>query len=57
MLVHDLLIAGTPAPTGIVACNPAAEPARRLYERRGWHILTDRFPAGDATVYLMGRRL
>jgi GNAT superfamily N-acetyltransferase len=50
-LVHDLLIAGTPAPTAILSCNPEAEPARRLYARRGWRVL-----AGGAAL-LMGRDL
>jgi hypothetical protein len=56
-LVHDVLIAGTPAPVGRLACNPLAEPARRLYSGRGWRVLTERLPAGDAMVLLMARRL
>jgi GNAT superfamily N-acetyltransferase len=57
-LVHDILIAGTPAPTAILACNVAAAPARRLYAGRGWQVLTDSFPAGDGrAALLMGRRL
>jgi GNAT superfamily N-acetyltransferase len=35
-LAHDLLIAGSPAPTAILACDPRAEPARALYRGRGW---------------------
>jgi GNAT superfamily N-acetyltransferase len=57
-LVHDILIAGTPAPTAILACNPAAAPARRLYAGRGWQVLTDSLPTGDGrAALLMGRRL
>jgi GNAT superfamily N-acetyltransferase len=52
-LVHDLLIAGTPAATAILACHPAAEPARRLYGGRGWQLLSGR--VGEAL--LMGREL
>lgn len=57
-LVHDVLIAGRPAPTAILACDPRATPARNLYEGRGWQLLTDRLSAGeDRTVLLMGRNL
>jgi GNAT superfamily N-acetyltransferase len=57
-LVHDLLVAGSPAPTGVLACDPAAAPARRLHLRRGWQVLTDRLPAGpDKAMLVMGRRL
>jgi GNAT superfamily N-acetyltransferase len=58
-LVHDLLIAGRPAATGILACDPAAGPARGLYTARGWRVLTDRFDAAGAgrTALLMARQL
>jgi len=52
-LVHDLLIAGTPAATGILSCNPEAEPARRLYSERGWRVLA----RAGGTALLMGRDL
>jgi GNAT superfamily N-acetyltransferase len=58
-LVHDLLVAGGPAPTGILACDPAAAPARGLYAARGWHVLSDRLDAsGDGrTALLLARDL
>lgn len=57
-LVHDLLLAGTPAPTAILGCDPAAQAARRLYSGRGWHILSDRFDTGAGrAALLMGRDL
>jgi GNAT superfamily N-acetyltransferase len=35
-LAHDLLIAGSPAPTALLTCDPRAEAARALYRGRGW---------------------
>ena len=38
-LAHDILIAGSPAPTALLTCDPRAEPARALSRSRGWtHI-------------------
>jgi GNAT superfamily N-acetyltransferase len=45
-LAHDLLIAGSPAPTAILACNPVAERAHRLYTDRGWTTIAEDFQAG-----------
>ncbi|MFC7277557.1 GNAT family N-acetyltransferase [Paractinoplanes rhizophilus] len=45
-LAHDLLIAGSPAATAILACNSLAEPACHLYARRGWTAVAERFSAG-----------
>ncbi|MFC4947486.1 GNAT family N-acetyltransferase [Pseudonocardia sp. GCM10023141] len=35
-LVHDVLISGSPAPTGALICHPEALAAQRLYTSRGW---------------------
>ena len=32
-----------PAPTAVLSVHPNAKPARRLYEGRGWTILTEEF--------------
>lgn len=59
-LAHDLLIAGSPAPTAILACNPRAVAAGHLYRSRGWTTLTEEFPYGGgpgAHSHLMARRL
>jgi GNAT superfamily N-acetyltransferase len=58
-LLHDVLVAGTPAPTGLLGCDPAAEPARRLYTGRGWGVLTETFGADGDTpgTWLMARDL
>jgi GNAT superfamily N-acetyltransferase len=58
-LLHDVLVAGGPAPTGLLGCDPAAEPARRLYVGRGWRVLTDAFGADGDTpgTWLMARDL
>lgn len=57
-LVHDVLIAGSPAPTGVLSCHPEAVPAQRLYLSRGWRLLTDSFRTGDHRGYwLMARPL
>ena len=45
-LAHDLLIAGSPASTAILACNPVAERARRLYAARGWTTVAEGFQPG-----------
>ncbi|MFL6074851.1 MAG: GNAT family N-acetyltransferase [Mycobacteriales bacterium] len=54
-LVHDLLIAGSPAPTAVLTCDPRAEPATRLYTARGWYPLADSVPAGDHPMTLYAR--
>ena len=56
-LVHDLLIAGGPAATGVLTCDPRAEPARRLYAGRGWRVLADPLPGDDRGMALYGRDL
>jgi GNAT superfamily N-acetyltransferase len=58
-LVHDVLIAGRPAPTAVLSVHPKAEPAQRLYQARGWTILTKEFRAQPAQLasWVMGRRL
>jgi hypothetical protein len=55
-LVHDALVAGGPAPTGVLSCHPGAEPARRLYAGRGWTTLTEDFRTGDRMGYLLMAR-
>jgi GNAT superfamily N-acetyltransferase len=57
--LHDALISGRPAPTGVLSCHPAAIPAQRLYLRRGWTLLTEEFrTAPDQPGYwLMARDL
>lgn len=56
-LVHDLLIAGSPAPVAVLSCHPAATPARDLYLNRGWRVLSDALPAGEATFLVLARDL
>ncbi|MGN6792733.1 MAG: GNAT family N-acetyltransferase [Streptosporangiaceae bacterium] len=56
-IVHDVLIAGRPAPTAVLTVHPAATPAQRLYMSRGWTIVTDRLPTSGPDYWLMGRRL
>jgi GNAT superfamily N-acetyltransferase len=58
-LVHDVLIAGRPAPTAVLSVHPRAEPAQRLYESRGWTILTREFRTqpGQLAYWVMGRQL
>lgn len=54
-LMHDVLIAGRPAPTGVLNCNPAAEPAKRFYLQHGWTAITRGAPAG--AYWVMARDL
>jgi GNAT superfamily N-acetyltransferase len=57
-LVHDVLVSGTHAPTGILSCHPEAVPAQRLYLTRGWTPLTTDFRTGDRRPYwLLARPL
>jgi GNAT superfamily N-acetyltransferase len=56
-LVHDLLIAGAPAPTAVLTCDPRAEPARHLYTARGWRPVADPLPASDPPMTLFARDL
>jgi GNAT superfamily N-acetyltransferase len=57
-LLHDVLIAGSPAPVAVLSCHPAAEPAQRLYLGRGWTRLTSGFRVGgDLDYWLMARDL
>jgi len=58
-LVHDVLIAGRPAPTAVLGVHPAAGPAQRLYNSRGWTILTRDFRTQpeQAPSWVMGRQL
>jgi GNAT superfamily N-acetyltransferase len=35
-LAHDILLAGSPAPTALLTCDPRAEAAQALYRSRGW---------------------
>jgi ribosomal protein S18 acetylase RimI-like enzyme len=55
--MHDVLISGRPAPTGLLSCHPRAEPAQQLYLSRGWSVLTTDFAAGDIGYWLMARDL
>ncbi len=56
--MHDMLISGRPAPTGVLSCDPQAVPAQRLYLERGWRKLTGDFRTGDGPAYwLMARQL
>lgn len=34
--VHDLLLAGSPAPRGVLACHPDAPAPQAMYAARGW---------------------
>jgi GNAT superfamily N-acetyltransferase len=59
-LVHDALISGRPAPTGVLSCHPDAIPAQRLYLRQGWTLLTKEFRTGGPDqlgYWLMARGL
>lgn len=56
-LMHDVLIAGRPAPTGVLACHPAAVPAQSFYRARGWTVLTKSLPAGVDQFWLLARDL
>jgi GNAT superfamily N-acetyltransferase len=58
-LVHDVLIAGRPAPTGVLSVHPEAEPAQRLYQDRGWTVLTSDFRTQpeQPPSWVMGRPL
>jgi ribosomal protein S18 acetylase RimI-like enzyme len=58
-LVHDVLIAGRPAPTAVLSVHPLAEPAQRLYQNRGWTVLNRKFRTQpEQPPYLvMGRGL
>jgi ribosomal protein S18 acetylase RimI-like enzyme len=58
-LVHDVLIAGRPAPTAILSVHPEAGAAQRLYQGRGWTTLTADFRTQPAQprYRLMGRQL
>lgn len=57
--VLDALISGRPAPTGVLSVHPDARPARQLYLRQGWTLLTEQFrTAPDQLGYwLMARDL
>ena len=58
-LVHDVLIAGRPAPTAVLSVHPEGVPAQRLYQGRGWTTLTREFRTQPAQppYWVMGRRL
>jgi GNAT superfamily N-acetyltransferase len=57
-LVHDVLIAGSPAPTAVLSCHPEAVPAQRLYLSRHWTVLTKSFQlGGNVPHWLMARDL
>jgi GNAT superfamily N-acetyltransferase len=58
--LHDALIAGKPAPTGVLSCHPEARPAQQLYLRQGWTLLTEEFRTGgpgQLGYWLMARDL
>lgn len=57
--LHDALISGRPAPTGVLSCHPDAIPAQRLYLRQGWTLLTEEFRTapGQLRYWLMARDL
>lgn len=56
-LTHDLLLAGTPAPRGVLACHPRAPAASDLYTALGWSQL-GALPVEDGEPYLVfGRAL
>lgn len=55
--MHDVLIAGRPAPAGILSCHPAAIPAQRFYRARSQAMLTRSFPAGNEDFWIMARDL
>jgi hypothetical protein len=56
--VHDVLIVGRPAATGVLSVHPDARPAQRLYQGRGWKVLTKGFRTDPAQpgYWLTGRR-
>jgi len=58
-LLHDGLISGAPAPTGVLSCHPDARPAQRLYLGRGWILLTETFRTAEGQLgyWLMARDL
>jgi GNAT superfamily N-acetyltransferase len=58
-LVHDVLIAGRPAATAVLSVHPQAEPAKRLYQSRGWTVLTREFRTQPEQLayWVMGRTL
>lgn len=56
-LVHDVLIAGRPAPTAVLSVHPDAMPARRLYAGRGWTVLSKALPTAGPDYWLMAREL
>jgi GNAT superfamily N-acetyltransferase len=53
-LTHDLLLAGSPAPTALLTCSPQAKPAYNLYRSRGWTTFNE---AKINDSYLMARDL
>jgi len=58
--LHDALISGRPAPTGVLSCHPEARPAQQLYLHRGWTLLTEEFRTGgpgQLGYWLMARDL
>ena len=55
-LVHDVLIAGRPAPTAVLSVHPEAVPAQRLYQGRGWEVMTREFRT-QLPYWVMGHRL
>ena len=56
-LTHDLLVAGDPAPRGVLARHPSAPGPRALYVGRGWTEI-GRLPVEEDDAYvLMGRAL
>lgn len=57
--LHDALISGRPAPTGVLSCHPSAGPAQRLYLAQGWTLLTGAFrtASGQLGYWLMARDL
>jgi GNAT superfamily N-acetyltransferase len=55
--MHDVLISGPPAPTGLLSCHPEAIAAQRLYLSRGWTVLTTDFGPAQVSYWLMARDL
>jgi ribosomal protein S18 acetylase RimI-like enzyme len=58
-LVLDVLIAGKPAPSAVLSVHPDAVAAQRLYQSRGWEILTKDFRTEPSQLayWVMGRQL
>jgi ribosomal protein S18 acetylase RimI-like enzyme len=56
-LMLDVLVAGRPAPTGVLSCHPEAAAAQGLYLSQGWTVLTKDFSAGQLAYWLMARDL